>query len=203
MEYYQPDKLTGIYEIKNILNNHRYIGSSINLRKRFYEHLSLLKKSKHSNSYLQNAWNKYGKKHFVFNVLETCEPIKDTLLAIEQKYLDLDPEYNICKIAGNTMGRKLSKGGRKKIGLANKTRKIKDSTRVKHSNNSKNSEWNKKQRKPVFMVDVDTLKVVKEFKSVMDAAKYLGHIDHRVNIKQCYQGKQKTAYGYKWILKIK
>ena len=28
-----------------------------------------------------------------------CEPIRDTLLAIEQKYLDLNPEYNINKFA--------------------------------------------------------------------------------------------------------
>lgn len=38
--------------------------------------------------------------------------------------------------------------------------------------------------------------------SVMDAARTLGNPNTtRVSIKRCYQGKQKSAYGYIWKLK--
>jgi len=41
---------------------------------------------------------------FQFAILEYCEPVKDTILFIEQKYLDLNPEYNNAKCAKNNAG---------------------------------------------------------------------------------------------------
>lgn len=72
-------KLSGVYEIRNALNNKRYIGSSINIYRRWRDHKRMLNLSVHPNKHLQSAWNKYGEKHFVFKILETCEPIKDTI----------------------------------------------------------------------------------------------------------------------------
>lgn len=44
--------------------------------------------------------------------------------------------------------------------------------------------------------------LIEEFPSVMDAARTLGNPNTtRVSIKRCYQGKQKSAYGYIWKLK--
>ena len=191
--------MSGIYEIRNLLNNHRYIGSSININKRWAEHINDLKADRHANRYLQNAWNKYGQEYFEFNLLEECESNKD-LLIIEQRYLDSNPEYNICKIAGNSLGVVFSDERKVKIGLANSKRKIKDSTRKKYSNNSKNSLWNARQRKPVVMIDLFG-RLVCEFNSIIEAAKYLGDTNKRVNIKKVTQGVRKTAYGYNWILK--
>nr|DAX02836.1 MAG TPA: hypothetical protein [Caudoviricetes sp.] len=37
-------------------------------------------------------------------VLERCEDIRDTILFLEQKYLDLNPEYNKAKVAENNSG---------------------------------------------------------------------------------------------------
>jgi hypothetical protein len=37
-------------------------------------------------------------------ILELCEDIQDTILFLEQKYLDLKPEYNKAKIAENNSG---------------------------------------------------------------------------------------------------
>lgn len=92
-------KVAGIYSIQNILNNKRYIGSTKNFYSRFHEHKYLLLNGKHHSKHLQNSFNKYGDSVFVFQILEICEPIRDTLLLIEQKYLDLNPEYNINKYA--------------------------------------------------------------------------------------------------------
>ena len=73
-------KCSGVYMIKNVLNNHKYIGSTKNFKQRLKQHLSDLRNNKHHSPHLQAAWNKYGEKHFVFQILETCEPIKDTLM---------------------------------------------------------------------------------------------------------------------------
>ena len=49
---------TGIYEIRNIANDKRYIGSAMSFDTRFRAHLNDLRKDKHPNRYLQFAWNK-------------------------------------------------------------------------------------------------------------------------------------------------
>ena len=51
-------------------------------------------KSKDENRYLMNAWHKYGEDKFKVQILETCSSVRDTLMFLEQKYLDLI--YKIC-----------------------------------------------------------------------------------------------------------
>jgi group I intron endonuclease len=95
---------SGIYRIINSANGKIYIGSSIDLDRRRKQHFVELLKDEHCNSHLQNAYNKYGKENFTFEILEIItdqDNIKQVLLDREQFYIDtLNPEYNICKIAG-------------------------------------------------------------------------------------------------------
>jgi len=50
---------------------------------------------------LQNAYNKYGKKYFIFYALEYCKDITER----EQYYIDLlQPNYNIRLDAQNNLG---------------------------------------------------------------------------------------------------
>lgn len=63
----------GIYMIMNLINNKLYIGSTKNFRKRKNEHFNSLRKNKHYSSHLQNAWNKYGEKNFIFMEVEQIE----------------------------------------------------------------------------------------------------------------------------------
>jgi hypothetical protein len=60
-----PDK-SGIYRIRHIESGKGYIGSALILRVRWNGHISTLRKQTHRNSYLQNAFNKYGEKAFIF-----------------------------------------------------------------------------------------------------------------------------------------
>jgi predicted GIY-YIG superfamily endonuclease len=69
-------KLSGVYLIFCIQNEKVYIGSSINIRKRFYSHKKLLKKNKHHNNYLQNCYNKYGENSLQYLVIELTEKEK-------------------------------------------------------------------------------------------------------------------------------
>ncbi len=109
----------GIYQILNKVNQKKYIGSSIRLQGRKKRHFSELNCNIHHSQALQRAYNKYGKESFDFFILEYCEAEK--LLEREQYYLDnLKPDYNICKIAGNCLGKITSEETKKKIGEANK-----------------------------------------------------------------------------------
>ncbi len=49
----------GIYSITNKVTGYRYIGSSRDIVDRMNVHLKSLRKNKHGNTHLQNAFNKY------------------------------------------------------------------------------------------------------------------------------------------------
>lgn len=91
--------VVGIYQIKNLINGKIYIGSSIDIRGRWWNHKSMLKRGIHDNAHLQRAWDKYGSKIFKFSILEKIVNIEN-LLVREQWYLDnWSPEYNIAECA--------------------------------------------------------------------------------------------------------
>lgn len=97
-------KEAGIYQILNRLNGRRYIGSALNLHRRWRRHRTDLRNGEHHNSHLQRAWNLYGRRVFVFGVLEhVADP--ECLVEREQYYMDaLNPEYNVAPTAGNWLG---------------------------------------------------------------------------------------------------
>ena len=96
--------ISGVYEIRNILNGHKYYGSAVDIKRRFARHKMDLRKGKHHSIYLQRAWDKYGEDSFEFIVLAVCEPNKEELLQMEQALLDTKPEYNISPSARNSQG---------------------------------------------------------------------------------------------------
>jgi group I intron endonuclease len=89
--------MIGIYRIRNIVNNKCYYGSAKNIKRRWSKHKSQLKYGRHENILLQRAWNKYGGENFIFEIVELCNETE--LLLVEQKYLNMNPEYNIGKQA--------------------------------------------------------------------------------------------------------
>lgn len=60
----------GVYLISNNVNGKCYVGSTIHLNRRRLEHFSALANCKHVNAHLQNAYNKYGREVFDFEILE-------------------------------------------------------------------------------------------------------------------------------------
>ena len=112
-------KISGIYEIRNIINGKRYIGSSVDVNFRLKYHKCLLNKNRHFSKHLQSAWNKYGKAAFIFKHLLICDP--ESNLTFEQSALDkLRPEYNKAKEALAPMtGLSQSDEAKQKIRLAN------------------------------------------------------------------------------------
>lgn len=105
-------KVSGIYLIRNLLDGKVYIGSSVNIRKRWQSHHQLLCKNKHHSSHLQRAWNRDGSDYFIFQVIELCSP--DVLVEREQFWFnahsacDARYGYNIGLFADAPMrGRKM------------------------------------------------------------------------------------------------
>lgn len=94
---------SGIYQIRNQISGNRYIGSAIDLRKRWQRHLAALHCGQHHNPHLQSAFDKYGEEAFIFEILKYVAP--KNLIEYEQYYFDLlKPEYNIALIAGSLFG---------------------------------------------------------------------------------------------------
>lgn len=92
-------KISGIYEIVNTENSKRYVGSSVDIRRRWAQHRARLNSGEHHCPPLQRAWDKYGAAAFDFRIVEQCE--RDRLIAVEQRILDqAAPEYNVARAAG-------------------------------------------------------------------------------------------------------
>ena len=128
--------LIGIYRIVNNVNGKCYVGSAVNLNNRWRTHKGPLRKNKHGNSYFQNAWNKYGEENFIFEILEYVFDKKD-LIKTEQYYIDwLDSAnrefgYNICKVAGSTLGKKHTEKTKKILSEMASKRKASEETKEK------------------------------------------------------------------------
>ena len=78
--------VSGIYQIVCTATGCVYIGSSKDVSHRVSTHRSYLRKGRHINVHLQNAWIKYGEGAFGFSVLTEC-PVEE-LIYNEQSILD-------------------------------------------------------------------------------------------------------------------
>jgi group I intron endonuclease len=109
------NKTSGIYCIKNIVNNKMYIGLTNDISRRRREHLSALRNNKHENRHLQNSWNFYKEESFVFYVLEECST----------DMLDEREKYYISKYQSNNdkFGYNMESGGRSEQEVSDETRK--------------------------------------------------------------------------------
>jgi group I intron endonuclease len=134
-------KISGIYWIKNITNDHIYIGSSCNIYSRWYWHKNSLRRNSHHSMYLQRAWNKFGEENFIFEILITCDP--SMLIWYEQQFLDQwKPEYNLCKIADRQTGLKHSQEFRDAVSKRMKGHTVSIEARIKIGNGNRgNKPW--------------------------------------------------------------
>lgn len=104
---------SGIYMWTNLLTGDIYIGQSGDLSKRFRKYFTLSYLKSKESFIISRALIKYGYNNFSVSILEYCD--KPDLLGREQYYLDkLDPQYNILKIAGSSLGYKHSQESKDK-----------------------------------------------------------------------------------------
>ena len=144
--------MIGIYKM-TFSNNHYYIGQAVDTNRRFTQHKRELKKGIHSNSRLQNCYNKYGEP--TFEVI--CECTKEELNSIETKYLfehvDNKLCFNMCREGKSPKGIKRNDEYKKKIS---------DYQRLVG------------KVKPVYMYTRDEMFLVARYDTITDATKAIG-----------------------------
>ena len=175
-------QFAGIYQIKCKINNKVYIGASNNICNRLSKHFSELSLNKHTNSKLQDDFNKYGKDNFIFDVVEKTTDLKEREIYHQTQYI-ISILYNE-KISGVYMS---------------------DELRAKHSHYNKETHKTEEYRNK--MVKLKTkYKVVKftfngepieEFESIeLIREKYP---DYKVNtIRGVCNGSKKSYKGFLW-----
>jgi len=115
-----PPRTPGIYQILCIPTQKVYVGSSLNIAERWWEHHRDLQRGTHHSRYLQRAWDKYGEDAFVFAVLEHVDDPR-LLMEREQAWMDAtrcydrDYGYNLSREVGTTRGVKASEETRAKM----------------------------------------------------------------------------------------
>jgi len=120
---------TGVYSWIHIETGKRYVGSSVNLGKRLslyynYNHLSS------KNMVICKALLKHGYSGFILEILEFCSI--EEILDKEQYYIDkYEPEFNILKTAGSSLGFKHSEATKELMSQLAKGRHISEKTLIK------------------------------------------------------------------------
>lgn len=87
--------LSGIYWIKNKINNLIYIGSSKDIGSRIIKHFSQLRTQKHPNHLLLADFNKYGQDAFEFGVYELTDCDLSDKERDYQNQFELSMLYNL------------------------------------------------------------------------------------------------------------
>ncbi len=113
---------SGVYLWRNLVNEKKYIGSSVDLKRRFQEYFNVNHLTTYNYMNICRALLKHGYSNFSLEILEYCPA--ELLLEKEKYYFNLiNPEYNICSDPAAPMyGRKHSDETIQKI--SNKLKEI-------------------------------------------------------------------------------
>lgn len=91
---------SGIYMFINKINGKKYIGSSVDLRRRLLSYLNVKYLKREDSMIINKALLKHKYNNFEFMILEFCN--KSQVLNKELFYFKIyNPEYNILKIPGS------------------------------------------------------------------------------------------------------
>jgi group I intron endonuclease len=88
--------MTGIYTITHRSSGRSYLGSSVDIDKRWVVHRSSLNRGTHHSPYLQRVWSKHGAAAFDFEVL--CETTRAELRREERRLIrERQPAFNCMR----------------------------------------------------------------------------------------------------------
>ncbi len=123
----------GIYQIRNIIDSKLYIGSAIDITKRWILHKCLLNSNRHHSKHLQHAWNLYGKDNFKFEVIEEIMGVSKLIsrekfwINKSRSFID-DFGYNMVAVPRSLLGFKHSDDSKLKISVGHLGKKRKPFT---------------------------------------------------------------------------
>lgn len=170
-------KQAGIYQIKNVLNGHSYIGSTNNFYDRLMQHRSHLRKQKHHSIVLHRigkgcknvyCYNKDGE--FIGYFLNSKQAVKLLNLNITPGTINKCCT-GLCKsICGF----------------------------IWSYDYKTDISYKKDNAKRTKIVRIYKDGIEKIYNSITEAAKDTGNINNKSAISDCLRGRRKTAYGSKW-----
>lgn len=198
---------SGIYLLTNLINNHLYVGKSINIEKRFVNHINTSNNpnSPEYNYPIHRAIRKYGSENFNLSILENIEPYVEDIANQQEKYwiqklntFYSNEHYNATLGGDGKLGRKLSLEERKK--LSQKQKEAYQTTQGKlrakkhsiHISGKNNPNYGKHLNgKRVLCVETQQI-----YASARAAAKDVNR-SHTSIISACL-GKTKTSANFHW-----
>ena len=135
--YSDLPRTAGVYLITDIKSGKFYIGSSINVRRRIWQHIYRFKRGDHSNPIMQAIWNSDPNRLNFLCLQELNDASKDELLKAEQKHLDASGVgknqlcMNILLVANSHLGVKRRPESIEKLRKVHIGRKTSDETKAK------------------------------------------------------------------------
>ena len=118
---------SGVYLIQ--VRGRGYVGSTVNITRRWKEHRRDFRRGVHANKWLQHLWDKYGSEAFAWSTLELVGA--PDLLVREQFWVDtLHPAYNLRTIVGSNLGYKHTAAARANMAAANTGRRHSEETKA-------------------------------------------------------------------------
>lgn len=196
--------MIGIYKITNKINGQCYIGQSINIARRWKEHIQA---STTKNSQLYIAMRKYMIENFTFEIIEECSENK--LNEREKYWIQYYDSYNngYNMTNGGESGKKADYeylvNQYKIYKTTKKTAEICEcsyhtvSSALQFFNISPNYHGSSGQKRAIKQVDPVSLKIIDSFESIADAQKKF-NVSSNTAISNALKNK-KIAYGYFWL----
>lgn len=201
----QSIKYRVVYAIRCLPTGKMYVGSAETYWNRCYSHRTTLRASRHHNSYLQKAWDKYGEATFVFGVIEELSPL-DNIAQKEQYWMDFFDVcnrlkgFNIYPNARSSKGHKVSEVSKRKMSEAKKGKMWTPEIRLKmmladRSNHAMIGKTGDKhfKSKPIIRMDISG-GLIDEWPSINMCAVSCGL--HKSNIIDCLKGRIKQVKGF-------
>lgn len=107
--YATPGKTIGVYTITGA--GRVYVGSSVNVRRRWYMHRRALMRGEHHSVLLQRAWDKYGEGAFKWELVCACDTAEEALriegaMILARRAANPAHGFNISPTAGSCLGAK-------------------------------------------------------------------------------------------------
>ena len=97
-------KISAVYKIVNTVTGEFYIGSSVDVMRRWSKHRRPSTWKEHPNLPLYQDMQKYGLDKFQFQILAPVMP--EYLKQVEQEFIELlNPKYNNCRAFGRNTER--------------------------------------------------------------------------------------------------
>lgn len=213
MKKEEENKLGLIYQILNVIDDKVYVGSTINKASRKNQHYTKLRSNKHYNTYLQNAFNKYGQDYFIFSVLESDVQI-DKLTERELHWinaknsLDRKYGYNLCIPNPETLHKHLEetkiKNGYNTYKRKRPNASMEDYLIYKEKADLKKSKVVKRIEGQTIILKIDkvTGTIINEFSGITEAAKAIDNApNNHKRIWAVLKGKKPSFKGFIYIYK--